>query len=424
MKQCDIAIIGAGTTGLAAALFLHADGHPVSIFEQFDTPKPLGAGLMLQPTGLACLAALGLDASVVENSRKIHDIDGRTTAGRRVLDIGYGELGPGIFGLGVHRATLFETLYHAVRDAGIALHTSARMESTGSDDKGRHLIDQAGKRHGPFELVIDASGARSRIREAHADIRYVRPYPYAAVWGVCRQTDDWPWPDTLTQRFRTAQNMLGVLPIGRRPGSEKNDLAFFWSLRARDYDAWRARGVREWQAEVAAYWPEAGKLAAQFTSVDDLTFATYPDVVLNRCDGDKLVFLGDAAHATSPQLGQGANLALADALELAHAIRAATVMPDALRDFARRRKNHVRFYQIASRYLTPFFQSDSRLAPLIRDWTFAPMTRIPYMRREMVRTLAGIKTGLFTSLDPGKWDPAYGIGQGARPLSPFLRGEG
>lgn len=52
MRGLDIAIAGCGPCGLAAALLLHRAGHHVTLFERFDTPRPIGSGLMLQPTGL------------------------------------------------------------------------------------------------------------------------------------------------------------------------------------------------------------------------------------------------------------------------------------------------------------------------------------------------------------------------------------
>ena len=55
MTPLDIAVAGAGPAGLAAALALGSQGHRVVVFDQFDTPKPLGSGLILQPTGLAVL---------------------------------------------------------------------------------------------------------------------------------------------------------------------------------------------------------------------------------------------------------------------------------------------------------------------------------------------------------------------------------
>ena len=60
----------------------------------------------------------------------------------------------------------------------------------------------------------------------------------------------------------------------------------------------------------------------------------------------------------------------------------------------------MRFYQLASWIMTPFFQSDSTALALARDLTFDRMKRLAYLRREMVRTLAGLKTGLFTHHPP------------------------
>ncbi len=407
MEGCNIAIIGAGTAGLASALYLARDGHRITIFEQFDTPKPVGAGLMLQPTGLACLAVLGLDKTVIANSRIINRIDGRTIRGRRVLDIGYDALGANAFGLGVHRATLFGALYNAVQSEDIKLLTSTMVRDTPLKHEARSIVGANGAYHGPFDCIIDASGARSHLRSLHADVRYVKPYPYGAVWGVCNEPTDWPWPDILAQRFDAARHMLGILPLGQRNGAETSQMAFFWSLPANSYDTWRDNGIDAWHAQVAAYWPEAGALAQQFPSPDAMTFATYPDVVLKQLYSERMVFLGDAAHSTSPQLGQGANLALADALTFAKAVRTAESFEAALMMFARDRKAHLRFYQVASRYLTPFFQSDSRLAAGLRDASFGPMTMVPYIQREMVRSLAGVKNGIFTSLDPGDWHERY-----------------
>ena len=81
----------------------------------------------------------------------------------------------------------------------------------------------------------------------------------------------------------------------------------------------------------------------------------------------------------------------------------------ALAAYAEQRRAHTRFYSYASRWLTPFFQSDSRLAALVRDLTFPIAGKVPYVRREMVRTLCGMKTGLFTHLDPGQWHPDYAL---------------
>jgi 2-polyprenyl-6-methoxyphenol hydroxylase-like FAD-dependent oxidoreductase len=130
-----------------------------------------------------------------------------------------------------------------------------------------------------------------------------------------------------------------------------------------------------------------------FTNHEQLTFASYGDVVMHRYHRDNLVCIGDAAHSMSPQLGQGANLGLIDAGVLAECLETLPVTA-AFAEFSRRRRAHVRYYQFASRWLTPFFQSHSRTAAVIRDLAF-PL--IPYVKpayREALRTVAGFKTGL------------------------------
>ena len=93
MRPIRIAIAGAGTAGLAVAAFLARDGHLVQLFERFEEPKPLGAGLLLQPTGLACLARLGLDRIALDHGQVVKSIYGDTSRGVRILQLSYRELG-------------------------------------------------------------------------------------------------------------------------------------------------------------------------------------------------------------------------------------------------------------------------------------------------------------------------------------------
>ena len=194
--------------------------------------------------------------------------------------------------------------------------------------------------------------------------------------------------------------MVGLLPIGHLPGTTQPLSAFFWSLRTRDIAHWQSRNFSSWQNQVASLWPAAAPFVEQFSGHADLAAASYADVWLKAPYADRLAFVGDSARAASPQLGQGANLALIDAVILSDCLTEHGSINDALAAYAKFRRNHTRFYGLASRWLTPFFQSDSRLAAAVRDVSFAPMARVPYLRREMIRTLAGLKTGLITHQTP------------------------
>jgi 2-polyprenyl-6-methoxyphenol hydroxylase-like FAD-dependent oxidoreductase len=400
MRTHAIAVCGSGIGGLATAIALDARGHQVTLFEKVEKPRPIGAGLMLQPTGQAALARLGLLADALELAQPIAGIQGKTRSQRIIFDIDYRTLGEGVFGLGIHRGALFHILDQLRQRRQIAVTTSADITTTAIADRKRVLVDANGHDRGAYDLVIDATGLHSTLRRDHASVTLNRPYRYGAVWGVADLPHSWSDTDLLTQRYDAASKMIGVLPIGRIPGSDKNLAAFFWSLRTTDVEAWRTTPFHIWQAEVAALWPEAASIVQQFKSHADLAPASYADVWLKAPFAERLAFVGDSARAASPQLGQGANLALIDAVILADCLAEHPVIGGALVAYAKARRNHTRFYGLASRLLTPFFQSDSRLAAQFRDAVFAPSARIPYIRREMVRTLAGLKTGLFTHQTP------------------------
>jgi 2-polyprenyl-6-methoxyphenol hydroxylase-like FAD-dependent oxidoreductase len=123
-------------------------------------------------------------------------------------------------------------------------------------------------------------------------------------------------------------------------------------------------------------------------------FAPYRDTVMARWHDDGAVFVGDAAHATSPQLGQGANLALWDAMVLADVLAAAPTVAAGLAAYTRERRRHLAYYQWATRALTPFFQGDSRVLGWLRDRLFPMSTWLGPLRRRMVRTMAGLDRGV------------------------------
>ncbi len=400
MRALEIAVCGAGIGGLAAAACLANAGHAVTLFERFDTPQPLGAGLMLQPTGLAALAHLGLKERIEILGRRISGIDGHTASGRPIFNISYAALDPTLYAIGIHRGALFQCLYDAARAAPIRFETNVTIgDSTIAHDK-RIVSDTTGRSRGAFDLIIDGTGLTSELRRKFADTRFERVNSYGAVWGVVDEPAGHGADQRLAQVYDRASVMIGLLPIGRLPIASGNKTAVFWSLRTADLAAWQAHPFAEWQDRVCRLWPAAAPFISQFRSHTDLTPARYADLRIAKPIGTRIAFLGDAARAASPQLGQGANLALIDACCLAQCLDQNASVETALAHYARLRRAHTRFYGYASRILTPFFQSDSKMAPQVRDAIFDPMSKIPYLRNEMIRTLSGLKTGIFTHAAP------------------------
>ena len=217
-----IGVAGAGIAGLSAAALLAKQGHAVTVFDQFRSPRPIGSGLMIQPVGLDVLARLGLESSVRAAASPIARILGQTDAGRTVLDVSYADLKDDLNGLAIQRGVLFQMLLDAALETGANLIPDTTITGARTTKDQAFLQTTTGESE-PFDLVIDALGAYSVLCP-----RPSKPLAYGALWALL----DWPdcsalARDRLEQRYRNASNMVGVLPVGRASdGIEK--LTFFW----------------------------------------------------------------------------------------------------------------------------------------------------------------------------------------------------
>ena len=389
-----IAIIGCGPAGLAAALMLNDDGHDIVLFERFESARPVGSGIILQPTGLAVLDALGLNEEVHQLGKRIDRMHGVSMpAGKEVLNVSYDALGEESHGVAIHRAGLFDALYAAVQAQKLEIRTGIDVADAAIDGHQIHLTDDSGERFDDFDLLVDASGARTRLQDLSPYVTQRRELSYGALWG------SFDWPDTgfeaniLNQRYVGAHTMVGVLPIGRHFGAERDQVAFFWSIKTRAYDQWLSEGLDRWKEKVHAIWPETDVILDQITDSSQMALARYGHSTMRQPFGDRIVYLGDAAHSTSPQLGQGANMALLDAWSLTEAMRKNEDIETACRAYAKSRRWHVRAFQLSSLALTPFYQSDSRVLAGLRDLLFLPVSKLPVARRVVAGLISGMLGG-------------------------------
>ncbi len=389
-----IAIVGSGTAGPAAAIFLARAGHSVVLFERAPQRLPVGAGFLLQPTGWSVLARLGLAAALQPHIAPIRNLYCRTRGGRTLLDLNYDELGAGVAGAGTHRATLLDLLLDSAAASGARLEWGVEMAQISRDATQRpSLQDNRGRSHGPFDLLLICDGAQSALRAQCGVAARVSRYPWGALWFIGTRTPEFD-PHVLWQCVHTTRQLLGFLPTG----TKQDLLSVFWSVRMDQVESWRAAPLEDWKRTLLGLAPQAESFLSQVRSHDQVSAARYHDVRMRQWHGERVALLGDAAHALSPQLGQGVNLALMDAAALADAL-SSHPLQQALVRYSAARKRHLGFYQLATRWCTPFFQSN--LLPLgwVRDLAFPFAQRVPVLRRQMTATMAGGKTGPFSSMD-------------------------
>lgn len=385
-KTLNIAIAGCGPGGLAAALFLHRAGHVVTLYEQFDTPKPIGSGLLIQPSGQKILEQLGLLHAVAERAAPVTCLKGLNRRnGKRALDVEYRHLGTGSHALGIHRASLFSVMFDAVRLAGIALRTGRVLCGFEQGDAMVSLNFEDGRPEGPFDLLIDASGAHSHLASGK-----VAQLPFAALWT---NVDYLPGLNiaqaALDQRYWDSSRMAGIMPVGINPATGNQGAALFWSIKPGDMAVLRSGGIEKWQADFLEIWPEAEPFVMQVASLDALTLAIYRHRTGSPHSGSRVFHIGDAWHCTSPQLGQGANMALVDAAALASALAFADQMEEIGLYYKNLRSDHVALYQVMSALFTPLYQSDSKLLPVIRDTIIHNFARWPLARKLIAKIVSG-----------------------------------
>jgi len=209
-------------------------------------------------------------------------------------------------------------------------------------------------------------------------------YPHGTLWAIVPGEHV---KGKLLQVVRGCKQLCGVLPIG------DGLTTLYWGLPERDLAAVQQRGIELLKEEILRFCPETAPLLEHIIDFDQLLFTSYQHVWMARTYDQHTIFMGDSAHAMSPHLGQGINLAMTDAYMLAGCLRETARPADAFRLFDRRQAAYIRYYSAVTLFLSPFFQSDWGILSWGRDRVLPWLPKIPIIKRQMLMTVAGLKGG-------------------------------
>ncbi|MFE0513885.1 FAD-dependent oxidoreductase [Streptomyces sp. NPDC058964] len=367
MPKRHAVVVGAGIGGLAAAIALHRRGWQVTVCERAPEPPATGAGIGLAPNALRALDAIGVDAahaagSAVPATMGVRRPDGRwlTRADTADMAARYG-MPP----IAVPRPALTAALAAALPPETLRYGTAV----TGVDDAaGRPIVRTAAGPDLPADLVVAADGIHSPLRRAyfpsHPGLHYIGETAWRTIveapdlripamsetWGRGERFGVTPLSDGRFYLYATA-----VVPAGRGSADHRAELR---------------RRFGSWHNPIPALLDRVGRLAPADVLRNDLYDLAAP---LPRLHHGRIVWLGDAAHAMAPNLGQGGCQAIEDAVVLAHLLPAGDTgdgsdsLPAALAAYTVARRDRTDAVRVRARRVGRLGALRNPLAVAIRD---------------------------------------------------------
>jgi len=345
-----ILIVGGGIAGLTLATALHQLGLDAVLIERNPRWDPVGGGIAVQPNAMRVLQQLGIASDVKQAGAVIRRWLYRDQAGSVLCDIAleplWGEVGPFI---GIERTKLHDALKSNVQ----SFRLGTTVASLTQQDQGV-LVTFSDGSVGEYGLVVGADGVHSTVRQlafGAATPTYGDQMAWRSVASICPPEQD------AVQFWLGSGSFFGLCPVG---GGRTYGFGNMTEPRFHDQMEGRLRRLRD---RFAAYGEAIQDYLAALEHDEQIHCGPIEWLEANSWQRGRIVLIGDAAHASSPMMGQGGSMAMEDALVLAERLEMAADVGSALAMFAERRRPRVDWVQQQSRILGEML----RVPPQARD---------------------------------------------------------
>jgi len=334
----NIAIVGAGMGGLTAGIALKKFGHQVTIYEQAAEILPVGAAISLWSNGVKCLNYLGLTEQIQTLGGQMESlayIDGLNDQIMTQFDLTplYKEVGQRAYP--VARADLQQLLMETFGLENIKLGMKMTEIEDQSEYVGIHFADGSEIR---ADLLIGADGTHSITRQFVLDYQVERRYAGYVNWNGLVEIDEKIAPAQQWTTYVGEGKRVSLMPVAQ------NRFYFFFDVpietglpnQRNQYKAELKKYFKDWCAPVHHLIDCLDEQKTNRVEIHDI------EPFMSFYKG-RIVLLGDAAHSTTPDIGQGGCQAMEDAIYLARALQINTFgLSDALERYQNKRNDRTK----------------------------------------------------------------------------------
>ncbi|MEZ4265861.1 MAG: FAD-dependent monooxygenase [Myxococcota bacterium] len=336
-------VAGGGIGGLAAAVALRRAGREVRVFERAPAVRASGQGITLSANAMVALRALGLDEPVLAAGVRMVDAEIRSASGRRLapLHMDAMEAAHGMPAVGILRGRLLDVMLDAL--GADLVRTAAPCASYRIAGARVTLVLEGGEAI-DGDALIGADGVRSAVRDQLLGAAPPRYAGYTSWRGLANVTAaELGEPGFFEMWGRGAR--FGGIPV--------SDDQFFWYAAAnaprRGSDV-AGEAIRTLQARYSDFAEPVQTLLARSDPAEVLRTDIEDRPPSSRWGEGPVTLLGDAAHAMTPNMGQGASQALEDAVALGQCAARGADVATALRSYERARRHRAAAFVQASRW--------------------------------------------------------------------------
>jgi 2-polyprenyl-6-methoxyphenol hydroxylase-like FAD-dependent oxidoreductase len=334
MAKASILVVGGGVAGLTTATALHRRGYPTELVERQQTWRALGAGFLVHANGMRMLLGLGLagnveSAGAVVRQWQFCDQQGELLS-ETDLEALWGDVGPCV---GIERVKLQQALLRGVADVRCRLGTA--VTSLVEDDR-RVSVGFSDGSTGHYDLVVGADGINSTVRTL--TLTATAPSDLGAMnWRSTAPIR--PGGLTALQMYLGDGCVFGLVPMGAQ---RTYGFAYVIQPRIRDPVEGRLERLRN---RFATFGSRVQEYLSALERDDQVICSAMEWMALDKWHTNRIVLVGDAAHASSPLMGQGGCMAMEDACVLAEELHVGANVGSTLANYVSRRKPRVEWVQ-------------------------------------------------------------------------------